>query len=313
MTVPSVPSSTWWRRIERDVLSVSGPDAVSYLQGQCSQDVAALEVGASTEALLLSPQGKIEAWVRCTRIDPEGFVLDTDAGSGAGALARLERFRLRTKVVLEPLDWACVAVRGPDATAVAQAPDGSTEGPSLMLAVAWPGYEGVDLLGPAPHGDAACAGWVTSDLLRADLATWDAARIEAGIPMAGKEITEATIAAEVGLVERTVSFTKGCYTGQELVARLDARGSNVARRLCRLVLAGDEVPPPGAEVWTADGSHESGMVTSSGRTGGTGLPVALALVHRRIELPGSVLVRWEASDGPTHEAVGEVRPLPAQG
>jgi len=312
MTVSSLPEITWWRRIERDVLSVTGPDAVSYLQGQCSQDVAALEVGATTEALLLSPQGKVEAWVRCTRTDPDGFLLDTDPGSGAGALARLERFRLRTKVVLEPLDWACVAVRGPDASSVAQAPDGTTEGPTLKLSVSWPGCEGVDLLGPAPHGDAACAGWVTSDLPPVDLATWDAARIEAGIPMAGKEITEATIAAEVGLVERTVSFTKGCYTGQELVARLDARGSNVVRRLCSVVVSGDEVPVPGAEVWTADGSHESGMVTSSGRSGRTGRPVALALVHRRIEPPASVLVRWKEGDGQTQELVAEARPLAAK-
>ena len=66
---------------------------------------------------------------------------------------------------------------------------------------------------------------------------WEAARIEAGVPVGGREVTESTIAAEVGLVDRTVSFTKGCFTGQELVARLDARGSKVARRLWGLVVA----------------------------------------------------------------------------
>ena len=194
----------------RDVVAVEGPDAASYLQGQCSQDVASLPVGGSAEALLLSPQGKIEVYVRIARRDDDGFVIDTDAGYGTVVIARLLRFRLRTKVTMAPLDWACVNVRGPQAREVVVGQ------PTLELAVAWPGLSGVDLLGPTPDPRR----WVAATATDCGEEAWEAARIEAGVPVNGREVVEGTIAAEVGLVDRTVSFTKGCFTGQELVARL---------------------------------------------------------------------------------------------
>ncbi len=130
-------------RARRDVVAVAGPDAASYLQGQCSQDVAGLPIEGSAEALLLSPQGKVEVYVRITRRADDAFVIDTDAGFGPAVIARLERFRLRTKVTMEPLDWVCLNVRGPEAGEVLAAP------PALVVAVAWPGLSGVDLLGPS--------------------------------------------------------------------------------------------------------------------------------------------------------------------
>ncbi len=224
--------------LARDVLMVSGPDAASYLQGQCSQDVSGLGTGASAEALLLSPQGRIDAYLRLTRVADDGFVLDTDAGYGSVAKARLERFRLRTKVTIDPLDWMVVALRGPDASREV------TGAPDLVVAVDWPGLAGVDLLGPVPSGRAVGLGRPTDAVPCGDDA-WEAARIEAGVPVNGREIEERSIAAELGLVDRTVSFTKGCFTGQELVARLDARGSNVARRLCGVVIdRAVPAPPP---------------------------------------------------------------------
>ncbi len=104
--------------LPRDVVRASGPDAATYLQGQCSQDVAALAMGDSAESLLLSPQGKVEVYLRITREAGDEFVLDTDGGFGPVMVTRLERFRLRTKVEFEPLDWVCAAVRGPEATTV---------------------------------------------------------------------------------------------------------------------------------------------------------------------------------------------------
>jgi folate-binding protein YgfZ len=138
-----------------------------------------------------------------------------------------------------------------------------------------------------------------------DEEAWEAARIEAGVPVGGREVTESTIAAEVGLVDRTVSFTKGCFTGQELVARLDARGSKVARRLCGLVVAGLVRPPVGSTVWTADGGHEVGTVTSVAWSERRGASVALATLHRRVEPPETVMVHWNGG-----EATADARPLP---
>ena len=272
----------------RDVVAVEGPDAASYLQGQCSQDVAGLAVGDSAEALLLSPQGKVEAYVRITRRADDGFVIDTDAGYGPTVIARLERFRLRTKVTMAPLDWVCVNVRGPKAGAVVVGQ------PPLVVEVTWPGLGGVDLLGPAPAPGPRL--WVDAAATDCGEEAWEAARIEAGVPVNGREVVEGTIAAEVGLVERTVSFTKGCFTGQELVARLDARGSKVARSLRAVTLAagpGGERPPAGAEVLTADGSHPVGHLSSVAWSPGSGSVVALATLHRRVSPPEPVLVRWQ--------------------
>jgi tRNA-modifying protein YgfZ len=287
--------------LSRDVLTVSGLDAVEYLQGQCSQDVASLSEGQTADALLLSPQGKVEAMIRVTRTGPDAFLIDTDAGSGDAARTRLERFRLRVKVDIEPLSWVCLAIRGPESASV---PPASEPG-VLRLAVEWPGLPGFDLIGPAPTFPEA--------VHRCGSAAWEAARIEAGIPVMGRDVTESTIPAEAGLVERSVSLTKGCFTGQELVARLDSRGTKVARRMCGIVLDDPEqVPPVGATVHTTDGEHEVGRLTSVAWSPGVSSTVALATLQRRVTPPSPVSVRWE-DDGRAVEAGAEAKALPLVG
>ncbi|HMQ29048.1 MAG TPA: glycine cleavage T C-terminal barrel domain-containing protein, partial [Acidimicrobiales bacterium] len=124
------------------------------------------------------------------------------------------------------------------------------------------------------------------------------------VPAMGTELDEHTIPAEAGVVERSVSFTKGCYTGQELTARIDSRGGNVPRHLRGLVLVGDgaEVPPAGAEIVVA--GNVVGTVTSAapGTAGGV---VALGYVKRGVEPPAAATVRWDGG-----ELGGEVRALP---
>jgi folate-binding protein YgfZ len=293
----AIRSGTAVRRLERDLVSVTGPEAEAYLQGQCSQDVVSLDPGAAVDALLLGPQGKIDALIRVSRFG-DGFVIDADPGFGPTVVERLERFRLRTRVEIEPLTgWACVALRGAGARA---APIGSA---SLALPVHWPGLVGLDLLGPAlpPLSD-----WIDGGAVLCGDDAWEAVRIEAGVPAGGRDEVAGAIPAEVGLVERTVSFTKGCYTGQELVARLDARGSKVARRLCGVVIdgrEGDDLPSVGTTLVTPDGEHEVGRLTSVAWSYGLGAVVALAMVHRRVEPPGPVRLR-------PGERSAEARPLP---
>ena len=277
--------------VNRDVVSVSGPDALEYLQGQCSQDVAALGLGASADALLLEPQGKIDALIRVTRTDEHEWLVDTDAGFGEAVVARLGRFKLRVKVEISLLDWTCVAVRGPRADSVTSGPD------DLRLDWRWPGIGGFDLLGErliAPAGVGLCGA-----------EAWEAVRIESGIPMMGSELDERVIPEEAGLVERCVSFTKGCYTGQELVARLDSRGSNVAHRLRGLVVTGS-IPSPafetGSEIF-ANG-RASGRVTSVAWSSGLTATVALGYVHRSVTESDSVRIG---------DVSAEVRSLPLVG
>jgi folate-binding protein YgfZ len=298
--------------LPRDVVRASGPEAATYLQGQCSQDVDALEVGGSAESLLLTPQGKVEVYLRMTRVADDEFVLDADGGFGPVMVARLERFRLRTKVEFETLDWACAAVRGPDAARSV------TNAPELVLPTSFAGLQGVDLLGPLPAGGVGA--WVADSATHCPFEAWEAARIEAGIPVNGRELVDGTIAAEVGLVDRTVSFTKGCFTGQELVARLEARGSKVAHHLRGVVLTGPAdhggVGPDavanlvGCPVSTADGRHQVGQLSSVAWSPAHRRPVALAALHRRVEPPEAVVVEWTAPDGEVGHLAGEARVLP---
>jgi folate-binding protein YgfZ len=182
----------------------------------------------------------------------------------------------------------------------------------LVLPFEWNGWRGVDLLGTRDLVLDPTSGGLPDGITVCGPEAVEACRIVTGIPAMGSELTAKTIAAEAGLVERTVSFTKGCYTGQELVARLDARGSNVARRLVGVVgPAGDETlltrgmtlhageAPPG------DGAAEDkvmGTLTSAAWSSELGSSVALAYLHRSVEAPGPVRVR--SGDG-----VGGSRPV----
>ncbi len=299
----------------RDVLAVRGPDAESYLQGQLSQDVTALAVGASADSFLLEPDGKLSALLRVTRTDGQGFVLDVDAGYGAAVAARLRRFLLRAKVELEVLDWRCLSLRG---AGVSEAAGGLltvlAERGVLTVPFEWNGWHGVDLLGPSdvvlgpesvelPAGIVACGAEAV-----------EACRIVSGVPAMGAEITAKTIPHETGIVGRTVSFTKGCYTGQELVARIDSRGGNVPRRLVGIVAPTG--PPETAPLSTGmtlhagdvpagDGPADDkvvGTLTSAAWSAEVRAWVALGYLHRNVDATGPARVR--SGDG-----VGGSRPV----
>jgi len=263
--------------LARDVVRVVGPDALSFLQGQLSQDVTTIDAGGSAWSLLLAPQGKVVTLLRVTREDDDSFLIDTQGGWGDAMAERLQRFKLRVKCDLEPLAWRCVALRGPSAHEAASGGSGVAAGAD------WPGLPGVDLLGESPVSP--------SGVVACPVEAYEAVRIECGIPMMGSELDERTIPAEAGVVEATVSFTKGCYTGQELVARIDSRGGNVPRRLRGLILTDDVVPPVGAAVRTAD--KQVGSVTSVARSMDLGASVALAYVGRAVLPPADVDIAWE--------------------
>ncbi len=303
-------------RTVRDVLAVRGPDAELYLQGQLSQDLGTLAVGACADSLLLEPDGKLSALLRVTRTDGQGFVLDVDGGYGDTVATRLRRFLLRSKVELEPLDWRCLSLRGPAVPEAAATLLGAlTERGVLALPFDWNGWTGLDLLGPADvvlGPDELPAG-----LVRCGADAVEECRILAGVPAMGTELTAKTIAAEAGVVERTASFTKGCYTGQELVARIDARGSNVPRRLIGIVTPSDDEPllrgmtlhagePP-----AGGGAAEDkvvGTVTSSALSSELGGWVGLGYLHRSVEAPGPIRLR--TGDGIGNSRRARVAQLP---
>ncbi|RMH81077.1 MAG: folate-binding protein [Actinomyces sp.] len=263
--------AAWAVRTPRDVVRVGGPDATTYLQGQLSQDLAALRSGGSAWTLALEPRGRVASWFRITA-SGDAWLCDLDAGHADALVERLTRFRLRVAVDIDTVTgWQMIAVRGPGAAGVT-----GRDAP-IAAEVTWPGFEGIDLVGPAP----------TCDAVEVDPVWLERARVAAAFPRLGAEITPDTIPAEAGVVAASVSFTKGCYVGQELVARIDSRGGQVPRPV-RLLVA-DAPVDPASPVTDADG--ELGVVTSAvAASDHRGRPVGLALapLARRVG-PGAAV------------------------
>jgi folate-binding protein YgfZ len=264
--------------VERDVLSVTGPDAARYLQGQLSQDVVAM-VGDSAWSFLLAPTGKVDAWLRVHRIDAESYALETDPGYGDLILNRLKRFLLRTKATIaEPQSCALVQHRW-DSSLVRLGGDGPDG--ALVATPVGPLVAGRDEL------------FIDASLSDPRLSVVDAVaneamiryRIAHGIPAMGTELTEDTIPGEVGawVIDASVSFNKGCYTGQELVARIDSRGNNVPHPIRLLTLEGEASVGDGV---TVEGAAV-GTITSVTPSWSAQLPaLALARVGRAV-VPGT--------------------------
>ena len=180
-------------------------------------------------------------------------------------IARLKRFLLRTKAEIELVDWPVIALFGGDASV----PEGAHRAAAEL-------DDELVYLGPGARGPAGVPAMAEG--------IYEHLRVAAGVPRMGRELDESTIPASAGIVDRSVSFTKGCYTGQELVARIDARGDRVPTKLRRIT--GDV--PEGATLHLDD--REVGRVTSA--TGG----VALAYVRREVEPPADVVARWDGGE-----------------
>ena len=206
-------------RITRDVITARGKDARGFLHSQLSNDIAGLAVGSSRYAFALEPTGKVAAFLRVVCLADDHFMLDVDAGCGESALARLNKFKIRVACdfVLESRE--ILALRGlSDAERTAAL---EREG----AISAWRENDGAVDVFLGADGDS------TSTDGAAD---YHAVRVRCAWPIFGIDINADSLPAETGLTDACVSFTKGCYPGQELVERMDSRGSTAPRRLMRL-------------------------------------------------------------------------------
>lgn len=277
------------RAIRRDVIVASGPDAERFLQGQLSQDVAAIGVGVTRWTLHLQPNGRLIGIARITRRADDTFVLDTEAGVGEHIHTGLSRFLIRTKCTLtltaeiESVQWVSNnAPLGPETSLDAAAP---------LVVPALPWVEGYDLIGrdllPMAIPDS-----VADDV-------GEAYRIATGQLSAGRDLTDATIPSETGFLDAAVTFGKGCYVGQELVERIDSRG-RIVRSLRRLRSVGADVAglagfdPQGltnAELVDDSTSEVVGHLTSVALHPVSQQLVAIGLVRARVEPGTSVSVQ----------------------
>jgi folate-binding protein YgfZ len=269
---------------------VSGPDATSFLQAIVSQDLDPVDDGETVASLLLHPQGKLDVAFRATKQGDEWW-LDTQPDFGPHLAEALGRYKIRVKVDIEDRTAATglASVVGESVWSI-DAPQGGTIDQTLVLSTEWSGTEGVDVVGPAEAVRA-----VVNDFAgrRGSAEEFEALRIEAGIPSLGVDVDDSTIPQEAQLEVDAVSFTKGCFIGQELVCRIDSRG-HVNRFLRRLTLPGTTVPPRGAEVARDD--KVVGTITSATVVPDDDRVVALAMVRREVEPPAEVTVRWDGAD-----------------
>ena len=237
-------------RRPRSFLRVAGTDAATFLQALVSNDVEALAAGESCEALLLTPKARVIAPLVVLRRSAEDFLVLTEPELGDRVRAQLVRFRLRSQVEIEPEEHVSVVVLG------------QTEGGIPNRDYGVPAVEVLD------------EGHTGREASEREL---EVLRIRARTPRMGQEIDDRVLPAETGLVERAVSFTKGCYPGQEPVVRLHHRGH--ANRGLRVLELGGDVPEYDAEV--RHGDRLVGRVTSAARDGDQ----VVALAYVRLDVP----------------------------
>ncbi len=288
-------------RSERGKLLVSGPDGAEYLQGQLTNDVEALEPGEGQYAALLDRKGHIQADMRVLRPTAEEILLDTEPVGLAAARRHLEMYSIGrdvkvTDVSAERAILSLVGPRSVEIAATAALPENACEEATVagVECLAAGTATGIDLI-----VDAAEAGRLRDALLAAGAVevspeAVEILRVERGTPRFGAEMGTTTMPAEAGIVEDAVSFTKGCYIGQETVARLHYKG-RPNRHLRGLRLSAPAAPGAALRL----GEKEVGQLGGSVVSPAFG-PIGLAILRREAE-PGSRLAVGE--DGVTARVV----------
>ena len=261
-------------RSHRGVIRITGPDRLSWLHSLTTQDLEHLGTGQSAEALILSPQGHIEHHLALTD-DGEAVWAHVEPGTAGTLLAFLESMRFMLRV--EPAD---VTREYAVLTVTSALPEGTR--PALLSAAgtvaAVPGPVGTDLLVARGHLQSAATKFADAGLTLAGMQAYEALRIAARRPRFGLDTDHRTIPHEVGLIESAVHLNKGCYRGQETVARVHNLG-HPPRRLVFLHLDGseDRLPAHGDPVQL--GEATIGFVGSVARHYELG-PIGLALIKR---------------------------------
>jgi folate-binding protein YgfZ len=301
-------------RADRGRIVVSGADRASYLQGLLTNDVVALKAGEGCYAAYLTAQGRMITDLHVYELGD--LMLLTMAGDvRETVLAKFDQLVFSEDVQLGDVTetFAQIAVVGPDAARAVSIALGAVEadalaalpehgnvriawagGPAIVTRVTDTGEPGFDVFVDRAQVTALTAALDAAGVVEAGEATAEAIRIEAGVPAFHRDMDEETIPLEANIESRAISFSKGCYVGQEVVIRVLHRGhGRVARKLVGLLVDGTQVPPPGSVIRSGD--REIGRVTSSTRSPALERPIALGYVHRDFLEPGAKVTVDDAS------------------
>jgi len=296
-------------RSARGKLALTGPDAVEFLNGQVTNELATLAPGQGRYAAFLTHKGKMLGDLRVLAVTgPDGeleLLLDTERASLQALFDMIRRFKVGYRVELHKrtLERGLLSLIGPRADVLAGAGPGGEEHANALVqidgieALAIRTDAGIDLLCAAEDTEALAAALLARGATTVGEAAAECLRVEGGRPRYGIDLDDSAIPQEAGLNERAVSFTKGCYVGQETVARLFYKGKpNRHLRGLRLSAPAEAGEP------LRLGEREVGRVGSFAVSPSLG-PIALALVRREAE-PGA---RLAVGDG---DRTAEVVELP---
>lgn len=275
-TSAGVPLSGW------TTVRLTGADRALFLHNMCTNDIRSLSASQQTEAFLTDVKGKIVGHV-IVLAEPDQLLLLTVPGQAERIMSSLERYIIREDVQLfDDSAYAWALDVGP---AAAKHCLGVTRAVKVdcLLAPCLQIWSGGLWIGKTLEPNFPSAQQSTGN----DELLWNALRIESGWPLFGVDFDGANLPQEVGRDSQAISFRKGCYLGQETIARIDALG-HVNKRLATVKFAGDEPPTPGAEV-TADG-QTVGHITSACWSPKLGSPIALAMLRRGHNDPGAKLL-----------------------
>lgn len=306
----------------RGKMRITGRDRRTWLHGQVTQDVNGLPEWQGAYATVLNPQGHMVSDMRIFAL-PDALLVDVPAGTQAPMPEYLDRYLIMERAEIEDLtdEWALLSLQGPQSARAA----GSVLGDSVTRLPAWGiaaasfddetvyvtrsghcGEDGFDVLVPAR-----CAAGLWGALCQDRRAFavhsvgWEALnvrRVEAGIPWWGAELDPSIVPLEARL-ERAIHFRKGCYVGQEIIARIEARG-HVNNLLAGFFIEGEALPPAGAQI-QKDGKKVGRITTALGSLR-LQRPVALGYLRRELQEPGTRV--QAAAEDRTLEL--EVAPLP---
>jgi len=281
----------------RALLQATGDDRITFLQGMLTNDVKALEPGMGMYAALLTQQGRVVSDLRVFA-EADRVLLDLVAWRRDAVREALQQFIVADDVELDaPAEIPLIGIVGPFADAVAGELLGTPirqgaahtlarstfdGAPVLVAAVREAGVDALIFSGGLETAPSLFAAAVEAGAQPMGMAALDVIRVERGVPWAGVDMDEATLLMETGC-DAAISFTKGCYLGQEVVERVAARG-HVNRHLAGILIDGTELPAPGARL-LAQG-REVGYVTSAVHSQALERPIALAMLHRKHAGPG---------------------------
>lgn len=309
----------------RGKLRVTGDDRVKWLQSVISNDILPLRPGHGRYSSLLTHKGKMLTYFRCY-MQTDAVMLEDVGQIGDQTFAALRKFLLYgTKAKLENCGetWGLLLVSGPKAAAVIDAAFGTAVGDlkpvnfvsaviggqqALVIRGEETGEPDFEVLIPA---DGLVAAW--ERLMDAGSShgitpiggdARETLRMEAGIPQAGPDLNEEIVPPEANLEEKAFSLSKGCYPGQEVVARMDTYGS-VRRRLVGLVVAGSIVPAKGTKLFSGD--REVGWISSATMSPAWKAPIAFGFPLRDFSTAGTTLS--VEADGARYQATVHALPF----